>query len=108
MDRILITCGGSINVAAVTPEGQANGTNLNYPGQSLHEALRKHEGKLIVIFDALFGTGYHRVYFGCSAEGHGWTYRLEPLMPLKEITENKSHLAKAFNQLECKINQPPW
>lgn len=93
-DKILISCGGTVGVCAVTASGQCNGSGLNRHGQTLRDVLAQHEGKSIVVHDALFGTGYHFPTFHCGAGGAGWGFRLVPLC------QEDIALQDAFRRLE--------
>lgn len=85
--NILIQVGDSVSVVAVDENGQYSGAGLlNQPGQTLRGVIQRYWGhpNLVLVEDLLFGTGYHGVVTGCSAGGHGWTYRLYQVFSMKE------------------------
>ena len=120
MNRILISIGNSVTVSEVDDNGQCNASKLNFPGQTLRAAIQKNYGSpnLILVWDTLFGTGYHSVTTGCSAGGHGFTFYLEPIYSEQEVIavhgENvkkakdgkpagKSGLTLAFDRLQAQV-----
>lgn len=98
MKRILISISDCVGVAEVDENGQCDGTQLNYPGQTLRAAIQKHwdADTLLLVFDALFGTGYHSVTTACGAGGVAWTYRLNPIYTeLEAIAAHDAMVANA-------------
>jgi len=102
--RILIEVGGGVvGVLAVDAAGQCNGTGLNFPGQTLADAIRKHDTNpnLVLVHDAIFGTGYHTITQACGAGGAGWTYRLTPYYSDDEAVAAHDAMVQA-----CKAGRP--